>query len=109
MDLGKLFGDAAKAAETGMTDILKQGGNAALGYLEQQAIAIISEDKTQRETQMQGALQQQLTAPSNPSSFGAYMQKVATDPIVKQYGPTVLIGVGCTAVLVAAIFFMKGK
>ena len=81
------------AAEAGMTDALKAGGNAALGYLEQQAINLINADKAKHEAAAQGYLTDQLATPSNPNSFGSYLSNLASSPAMQTYGPYILGGI----------------
>ena len=92
LDLNALFGQAKDAATTGMNDILKTGGNAGLGYLEGQAVAIISADQSQHEQAAQKAVTDVLNRPSSPGGFGSYMQGLIQNPALKQYGPYVIVG-----------------
>lgn len=97
IDIDSLFGQAKSAAEQGMNDLLKQGGNAALGYLEQKGIDILQQDKAQKEQDLQKFTQQNLNGPPAPGSFGAYLSGVLSSPVLKQYGPMMLIAVAVIA------------
>ena len=94
MDIGKMFGDAVTSASQGMTDLLKQGGNAALGYLEGQAVSVIQADQAQHEGQFQNMTLAQLNSPGNPNGFGAYLQDLSTNPVLKSYGPLIIVAIG---------------
>lgn len=90
IDMDQLFGDAKKAASQGMDDLLKTGGNAALGYLEQQAINIISADQAQHTEAAQSNINAILNRPTTAGSFGAYFSNLAQSPALKAYGPYVI-------------------
>lgn len=105
-DLNALFGQAKDAATTGMNDLLKTGGNAGLGFLEGQAVAIISADQAQHEQASSAAVTEILNRPSTPGGFGSYMQGLLQRPILKQYGPYVLVGV---LVLIGLGIYLKKK
>lgn len=102
IDLDSLFGQAKEAVSKGMSDVLEQGGNAALGFLEQKAIDIIEQDKAQREKQLQTFTTQNMSGPPAPGSFGAYIGNVLQSPVLKEMGPSIMIGVAIIAV--GAIF-----
>jgi len=104
IDLEALFGNAKDAVNAGMTDVLQQGGNAALGYLENQAIDMLSGDKATREKALQDQVAANLKKPSAPGSMGAYLSNVLSGPVIKQYGPYVLIG---AAVIVVGTLYMR--
>lgn len=97
MDIDALFGQAKTAVETGMNDLLKQGGNAALGWLEDKAISVIDQDKAQREAQLKQYVQQNISGPPSPGSFGAYIANLAQSPVLKEFGPSILIGIAIVA------------
>lgn len=105
LDLNALFGKAEAAATQGMNDLLKQGGNAGLGYLEKSAIDVLSADKAQHDTAYQNAVTAQLQSPATPGSFAAYLQGLTQDPVLKQYGGTLIIAV----IAIGAIGFLVGK
>lgn len=90
LSLDSLWQGAKQAAEQGMEDMLKIGGNAALGYLEGQAIAILEADKRDKEKAMQNHIATTLQRPGSPNSFGAYLSNAAQSPILKQYGPYIV-------------------
>ena len=106
IDIGAMFGDALKSAEQGMSDTLQQGGNAALGYLEQNAINLISADKKTHEEAYQTAVAKNLAQPANPNSFGSYLSNITQSPVIKQYGVYIL---GAVALIVGATLVMKGR
>lgn len=105
IDLSAIFGGAQAANAQGMTDVLKQGGNAALGYLEQQAIGVIQQDQAQKSAQVQDFIKQQLSTPANPNSFGSYLSNLAGQPVLSQYGIYILGGIA----LVVAMTLMVRK
>lgn len=100
LDLDQLFGSAKEAISQGMNDVLKQGGNAAIGYLEGEAIAILAADKADKEKAFQEGVAQILTRPSSSNSFGAYVQNVAQSPIIKEYGGYIIAGAAVVAIVV---------
>lgn len=106
IDIGQLVGDAEDAVSQGMSDLTKQGGNAALGYLEGQAIAVIQADQVQHNDAAKQATADMLARPTTPNSFGAYFSNLASQPIIQQYGLYIL---GAVAVIVGITVFVKGK
>lgn len=106
LDLDSLFGQAKAAASQGMDDLLKTGGNSALGYLENQAAAVLQHDANQNTANAQAATQAILSRPTNADSFGAYLTNMIQQPAVKQYGPYILGGIA--VVLVAGYFIGRG-
>ncbi len=99
MDLDKLFGDSWKAAEQGMNDLLKTGGNSALGYLEDQAIGVIKADRDQHIKEAQDHTKEILSRPTQEGSFGEYLKSMLQGPVMQTYGaPMILmfvaVGVG---------------
>lgn len=94
------------AAEKGMTDLLQQGGNAGLGYLEKQTVAIISADQAQHEKNFQNAVAKSIATPSTGDSFSNYVSNLASSPAIKAYGPYMLLGLGVFAV---GVLWMKGR
>ena len=98
-DISQLFGSSGDTAKSGMSDVLKSGANAALGYLEQQAINVISADKKQHEIQAQASGASLLQHPSNPNSFGSYFSNLMQGPALQTYGPYVLGGVAIVAII----------
>jgi len=106
LDLDSLWGEAKKAAETGMNDLLKQGGNAGLGYLEQQAINTLQADKAQHEASYAQAVKDKLNQPSSPDSFGSYLSKITQSPVLQNYGIYII---GAVAVVVIVTLVAKGK
>lgn len=90
IDIGSLFGKAEDAAKQGMNDLLKQGGNAGLGFLEGKAVAIIQQDQAKNEAAVQQSIQDNLNTPTAPGSFGAYLSNLAQAPALKTYGPYIL-------------------
>ncbi len=99
LDLDQLFGDAWKAAEQGMNDVLKTGGNAALGYLEDQAIAIIAADRDQHLKEAQDHTKEILSRPTAEGSFGEYLKSMIQSPTLQTFGAPMLmmfvaVGVG---------------
>lgn len=105
MDIGDLFGKAEDAAKQGMNDILKQGGNAALGFLEQKAIDVLSQDQVQKQQSVQSYVQNNLSGPPSPGSFGAYLGNILQSPVLKTYGAPMLIAIAIIAG--GAIFIAK--
>jgi hypothetical protein len=93
LDVSQLFGNAVDSAKAGMGDLLNQGGNAGLGYLEQQAIDVIKSDQTAHTEAYQASVASQLAQPSVPGSFSSYISGITQGPIVKQYGIYILAGV----------------
>jgi uncharacterized membrane protein YebE (DUF533 family) len=102
LDLSAMWGDAKKAAEQGMQDALNIGGNAALGYLEGQAIGVIQQDQTKHVAEAQRATADILNRPSTP--FGDYAKNILSQPVVKQYGVYILGGIG---IVVVATLLMR--
>lgn len=97
LDINQLFGKAQDAAEKGMNDLLKTGGNAALGFLEGQAIDILNTDKNKHEQASQAAVQDILNRPSSP--FGDYVSNLMKNPTLNQYGPYIIFGVAGILIL----------
>ena len=106
IDLAKIFGDAQESAGAGMTDALKAGANAGLGYLEQQAVAVIQADQKDKQQQVQKYVQDQLSQPPNPGSFGSYLSGMMQQPVIKQYGVYILGGIG---LIVLLTLFLKER
>lgn len=106
LDIGQIFGNIQKDVGAGMNDILKLGGNAALGYLEQQAINVLEAHKSELEGQFQSDLKQVIQRPSSADSIGSYIGNIAKSPVIKEYGPYIL-GVVCVVAL--GTLFLKGK
>lgn len=106
LDIDALWGNAKEAINQGMNDLLKSGGNAAIGYLEQQAVNIISEDQKKHIQDAQAATQAIMSRPTDANSFGAYLSGIAQNAGVRQYGPAMMIAV--VVVGVAAVFIYKG-
>lgn len=98
LDIGALFGQAEDAAKAGMNDVLNQGGTAALGYLESQAVAVISADQKQNEAATQANVTALLNRPSSPGGIGSYLSSLVQGPALKQYGPYVLVAVAIVVV-----------
>lgn len=90
ISIDDLFGKAKAAAEQGMNDLLKTGGNAALGFLEGQAIDILQADKNKHEQSSQAAVQEILNRPSSP--FGEYVSNLMKNPVLNNYGPWIMFG-----------------
>lgn len=97
-DISQLFGGEDSSGQ-GMSDVLKSGANAGLGYLEQQAINLISADKKKHEAAAQRSTSDLLKHPSNPNSFGSYFSNLMQGPALNTYGPYILAGVGVVVVL----------
>lgn len=108
LSLDQIFGDARRAVETGMNDALQWGSTAGLGFLEQKAIDLLEADKKQRETAFQTNVVNALQQPGTPGSFGDYFSSLLQRPVLKEYGPYVMIGLGVFAVGVI-IVTSKGK
>lgn len=98
IDLGQMFEDAKKAASQGMQDALNTGGNAALGFLEGQAVSVIQADQSKHEQAAQNATTDIMNRPSSP--FGKYLGNMMQQPIIKQYGVYILGGIVVVAGLV---------
>ena len=105
LDIGELFGNVWEDVKQGANDVLKTGGNAALGYLEGEAIKILEADKAQNEKNFQTNIKEILQRPSSADSLGAYVANVAQAPVIKEYGPYILIGI--TLIAMGAIFLNK--
>lgn len=93
-DIGQLFQNVEQAASQGMSDVLKTGGNAAIGYLEGQAVQIIQADQKQHEVSFQDATMQMMQRPTAANSISAYVQNLMQAPALKEYGPYVLLFLG---------------
>lgn len=106
IDLGAMWGDAMNTAKQGMTDLLKQGGNAGLGYLEGQAIAVIQADQAQHEEAVKQSITNALNTPPNPNSFGSYLSGLTQQPIIKQYGLYIL---GAVGLIIVVTLVAKGR
>lgn len=104
ISIDDIFGKAKDAAAQGMNDLLKTGGNAALGFLEGQAVAVIQADQANHEQASQAAAQEILNRPSSP--FGDYISNLMQNPVLNQYGPVIIFGLVIVLVAGAA---MKGK
>lgn len=106
INIDDLFGKAKDAASKGMDDLLKTGGNAALGFLEGQAVAIIKADQKNHEEASQAAAQEILNRPSSP--FGDYVSNLMKNPVLNQYGGPIIFGL-VIVLLVGATVYGKGK
>lgn len=104
LNIDDLFGKAKEAATQGMNDLLKTGGNAAIGYLEGQAIQVIQSDKNQHEQASTAAAQEILNRPSSP--FGEYVSNLMKNPVLNTYGPLIIFGLA--GVLIIG-FYVRGK
>lgn len=106
INIDDIFGKAKAAAEQGMNDLLKTGGNAALGFLEGQAIAILHADKQQHEQAAQQSAQEILNRPSSP--FGDYVSNIMKNPVLNNYGGPIIFGI-VGVLLIGALVYGKGK
>lgn len=104
INIDDIFGKAKAAAEQGMNDLLKTGGNAAIGYLEGQAIQVLRADQRGHEEASAQAAQEILSRPSSP--FGDYVSNLMKNPVLNQYGPAIIIGL---IVVLATGFVLRGK
>lgn len=103
LSLENVFGEAKKAAETGMNDALQWGATAGLGWLEHKAIGLLEADKTKREQAFQASTVAALQQPGTPGSLGDYMSNLLQKPVLQQYGPYVLIGLAVFAIGVVVV------
>lgn len=104
IDLNSLFGQAKDAASQGMTDMLNTMGNSALGYLETQGANALQGMAKQNAAQAQAATSEILNRPGGgPDSFGNYLSSVMQSPVLKQYGPTMMIAVAAIVILTLAM------
>ena len=107
LDISAIFGSAKQAAETGMNDLLKLGGAAALGYIEDQAMKALAEDKARNEAIFKTKAEEILKRPTAANSLGGYVSDLVESPLAKTYAPYVL---GVAAVVaIGMIFLSKGK
>lgn len=106
LDFGQIFGDAEKAVSQGMSDLEKTGGNAALGYIEQQAVGVISDDQKKRTEAAQAGVADILNRPTAANSFGAYLTSVVSSPALKAYGGPLAVG---GAIIVIGYLLLKGR
>jgi hypothetical protein len=90
LDFNSLFNQAKQAVNQGMNDLLKTGGNAAIGYLENQAVALIQADQKQHEAEFQTNVADILKRPGAADSFGSYLSNVSQSPVIKEYGGYIL-------------------
>lgn len=102
-DIGQLFGNAAADAAKGAQDLLKQGATAGLGYLEGQAVAVISDDQKKNQAAFQTSVASALKKPGDPNGFGAYLSGLLEGPALKQYSPYILVAVAVIAVGTLAV------
>lgn len=107
LDISQLFGNAIEDAKKGMTDIAKIGGSAALGYLEDQAVKIIQADKQQHEANFKEGVLEVLNRPTAVDSLGNYISNAVQSPVIKQYGPYIILGV--LLILGGGILISRGK
>lgn len=103
-DIGQVFGNAKSAIEQGMNDVLKQGGNAALGWLEGEAINLLSADKADKEKAFSAGVVDILNRPTASGSLGSYIGNQLQSPVMKNYGPYIIAGIGAIGVLALVIF-----
>lgn len=100
IDLNNLFGQAADAAKQGMNDLLQTAGNAGLGYLEQQGATALQDMANGSASAAQTATTSILNRPGgDPTGFGAYFSNLIQSPVLKQYGPELMLGVAAIAVV----------
>lgn len=101
-DIGAAISNAANSlgqdAQDAWGKVQSEGLPALAGYAEAQGIAILQADQTQQQTKVQAAVQADLTRPSSPNSLSGYISGLVQAPILKQYGPSILLGVGVVAV-----------
>lgn len=105
IDIGAMFQDMKNTAAQGMNDLLKQGANAGLGYLEGQAVKVIQADQQQHEKDFQDATMAAIQRPTAAGSFGDYFSGLAKSPVLKSSGPYVLVAIAIVAV--GAIFLAR--
>jgi len=105
LNLSDLFSSAKSAVEQTANDAMKLGYHSGLGYLEDQAIRIISADKAQHDANFKKATTEILNRPTAVGSFGGYISDLAQSPVLKQYGPYVIIGI----LLVGGAFVLMGR
>lgn len=104
INLNQLFGQAAEAAKQGMSDLLKTAGNAGLGYLEQQGADALQGMANGSASAAQTATTAILNRPGgDPTGFGAYFSNLVQSPVLKQYGPTIMIAVAAIAVVTIVV------
>ena len=106
IDLSAMFDQAKAAAEQGMSDALKQGGNAAVGFLEKGAIDILNADKAKHEEEVKKSVKNTLDTPVKKGSFQDYLKNLATGPAMQSYGPYIIGAVGLVVVITLV---MRGK
>lgn len=104
LDISNLVGQAEDAASKGMSDLLSQGGNAGLGFLEQQAINTIAADQAKHTAAYQASVANTLNAPAVPGSFSSYLSSITQGPIIQQYGIYIAAAV---AVIVGATLLVR--
>ena len=105
LDIDQLWNNAKEAADKGMNDLLKSGGNAAIGYLEQQGINILNADSQKHMQDAQAATTAIMSRPSSANSFGAYLSGIVQNSGLKTYGPGVILAVAVVGV--AAVFLFR--
>lgn len=104
-DFGAVFESIKNDVEKGMSDVVKVGSSALPAYLEGKLIDVIEADKAQHEKDFQQKLGTLLSGPSSENSFGAWFANAAQAPVLKEYGPYILLGVAVIAL--GAIFIAK--
>lgn len=107
LDIGQVFGNAVEAVKNEGSDLLKMGWNAGLGYLEGEAIKILEADKADKQNAFKEGVTNVINRPTSADSFGAYVSNLASQPVIKQYGPYVIGGILLFGVL--SVFMGKGE
>lgn len=102
LNLDDIFGSAKAAISQQLDDLGSVGKPALVGYLEDQALKIISADKNQNQATFEANLNTVINRPTAAGSFGDYVSGLAQSPIIKSYGPYILLAAGaglCIALL----------
>jgi len=107
IDIGSIFNSAKESVEQTAKDAWNLGVTGGLAYLEDQAIKVIEADKNQNAAKLQSGVVSILNRPTSGDSLGGYITQQLQSPVLKQYGPYVILGV--LLVGVTFVFMSRGK
>lgn len=91
LNLDQMWESAKQAITQTGNDLVDAGKPALIGYLEDQAVKILQADKQQHEANFQASVASILNRPTATDSLGAYISNAAQSPVIKQYGPYILL------------------
>jgi hypothetical protein len=92
IDWDSLWGQAETAVNQGFKDLQTVGVPALQSAAERWGIQVLTEQNKETTAQLAAVTKEVMDRPSEEGSFGSYLAGVFKEPVVKQYGPHILIG-----------------